>query len=290
MKVCGFSFIRNAITYDYPVEEALRSILPLCSEVVVAVGHSEDDTLKLVRSIDKKVKVIETTWDETLKEGGKVLAKETNKALQAIPSDADWCFYIQGDEVLHERFLEPVRRTMEEHLHNPRVDGLLLNYLHFFGSYDYVATAPNWYRREIRVIRNDRSIYSFKDAQGFRKKNNQKLSVKPVDARIYHYGWVKHPEIQLKKHRAFHKLYHDTDWADHHMYKSEEFDYSIIDELEKFKGTHPAVMQERIRAKNWFFDRDLSFNRLSSKNRIKKFFQKYFGFIPGEYRNYRIIS
>ena len=45
MKVTGFSFVRNAIKFDYPVFEAITSILPLCDEFVVAVGKSEDDTL-----------------------------------------------------------------------------------------------------------------------------------------------------------------------------------------------------------------------------------------------------
>ena len=93
MKVCGFSFVRNGVKFDYPFEEAIRSILPICDEVIVAVGNSEDDTLARVKAIDPKVRVVETVWDETLREGGKVLASETNKAFQAIPSDYDLAFF-----------------------------------------------------------------------------------------------------------------------------------------------------------------------------------------------------
>ncbi len=104
MKVVGFTFIRNAITYDYPIVEAIQSILPLCDQVVVAVGQSTDATLELIKNIDSpKIKIIETVWDDSLREGGRVLAEETNKAYQAIDEDADWCFYIQGDEVMHEK-------------------------------------------------------------------------------------------------------------------------------------------------------------------------------------------
>ena len=289
MKVSGFSFIRNAIRYDYPVEEAVRSVLPLCDDFYLAVGRSDDDTLELARSIDPKIQIIETEWDESLREGGKVLAVETNKAFRAIPGDSDWCFYIQADEVIHEKYLDPIRIAMEKWKDEPDVDGLILNYLHFFGSFDYVATAPNWYRKEIRIVRNDRSIYSYRDAQGFRKDNNKKLRVKQVDAFVYHYGWVKHPEIQIRKHRDFHKLYHPGEWKDTRMYKANEFDYSIIDVLARFQGSHPQVMLPRIEAQNWSFDRDLSFNKMKFKNRIKHFFEKKFGFIPGEYRNYRLV-
>ena len=48
MKVCGFSFIRNAVKYDYPIVESIRSILPICDKFVVAVGNSEDNTLQLI--------------------------------------------------------------------------------------------------------------------------------------------------------------------------------------------------------------------------------------------------
>src|SRR6266508_6547456 len=88
LKVSGFTFVRNAIKYDYPIVEAVESILPLCDEVVVAVGRSDDDTLALVRSIaSPKVRIIETIWDDALREGGRVLAIETDKAFRAIRSE-----------------------------------------------------------------------------------------------------------------------------------------------------------------------------------------------------------
>ena len=45
MKVSGFTFIRNAIKFDYPVVEAIKSILPVCDDFFVAVGNSDDNTL-----------------------------------------------------------------------------------------------------------------------------------------------------------------------------------------------------------------------------------------------------
>ena len=81
MKVAGFTFIRNAITNDYPIVEAITSILPLCDEFIIAHGNSSDDTLKLLQSIDSaKIKIIETTWNDEEREGGKTFALETDKA------------------------------------------------------------------------------------------------------------------------------------------------------------------------------------------------------------------
>ncbi len=289
MKVSGFTFIRNAIKYDYPIVEAIRSILPLCDEVVVAVGNSEDETLSLIQNIDPKIRIIETIWDDTVREGGRTLALETDKAFQAISPDADWAFYIQGDEVMHEKFLPIVKQAMEKHLNDQRVEGLLFNYLHFYGSYDYVGTSISWYPDEIRIIRNRKDIFSYRDAQGFRKQPNEKLQVKRINAWMYHYGWVKPPEKMQLKQESFHKMWHDDTWMENNVKKTEAFDYAEnIDALAIFKETHPIVMQPRIDAKNWKFDFDLSFNKVKPKDKLKRFLRKYVG-IDIRYKNFKVI-
>lgn len=290
MKVTGFSFIRNALIYDYPVVEAITSILPLCDEFIVAVGKSEDETYKLIESIDReKIRIIETIWDDSLREGGRVLALETDKAFAGIAEDTDWAFYIQGDEVVHEKYLDTIYENMIRYKDETYVDGLLFHYLHFYGSYDYVGTSSNWYKHEIRVVRNDRSIYSYRDAQGFRKKENLKLKVKPIDAYVYHYGWVKEPKAMQKKQESFHKLWHDDEWMEKNIFKAEEFDYTRkITSLKLFKDTHPKVMEKRIADKNWKFDCDIAFNRTTGKDNIKKWLKNYLG-LDFSYRNYRIV-
>jgi hypothetical protein len=290
MKVTGFSFIKNAQIYDYPVTEAITSILPLCDEFVVAVGKSDDDTYKLIENIDRqKIRIIETIWDESLREGGRVLALETDKAFAGIPDDTDWAFYIQGDEVVHEKYLDTIHENMQRYKDDPVVDGLLFGYLHFYGSYDYVGTSSNWYRNEIRVIKNDKSIYSYRDAQGFRKKGNLKLKVKPIDAYVYHYGWVKEPKAMQKKQENFHKYWHDDEWIEKNVFKADEFDYTMnLRSLRLFEETHPEVMKERIGARNWKFDYDISFDRTTGKDKIKKWLKDYLG-LDFSYRNYHVI-
>lgn len=291
MKVTGFSFIKNAIKYDYPIVEAIKSILPLCDDFVVAVGKSDDDTLDLIKQIaPDKIKIIETIWDENLREGGRVLADETNKAFASISSDTDWAFYVQGDEVLHERHLNSIYENMQKYKDESRIDGFLLKYQHFFGSYDYVGSALNWYKNEIRIVRNDQSIYSYRDAQGFRKKENEKLRVIPLDACMYHYGWVKDPRTMQVKKENFYKLWHDDNWMDQHFAKADLFDYaSNIKELKPFLDVHPEIMKERISLKNWKFDYDISLNRRTLKDKVKEFAAENLG-IHFEYRNYKSVK
>jgi hypothetical protein len=289
MKVTGFTFIRNAIKFDYPVVEAITSILSLCDEFIVAVGNSDDGTRQLIEHINSpKIRIIDTRWDDTLREGGQVLAVETNKALDAISDDTDWAFYIQGDEVVHEQYLPEIRKSMELWKDNPDIEGLVFNYLHFYGSYDFVGDSRRWYRREVRVIRNNKRIRSYRDAQGFRL-DGRKLKVKCIDAFMYHYGWVKPPEKQQLKQHHFNRYWDNQEWEINKEPVKEPFDYTHTDSVAWFNETHPQVLQERIKKMNWKFDIDPTQKKFSLKFRFLHWIEEKTGWRIGEYRNYTII-
>jgi hypothetical protein len=291
MKVCGFTFIRNAEKYDFPIVEAITSVLPLCDLFIVAAGDSDDETRNLLENINPgKIRLTDTVWDESLYKGGAVYAAETDKAFDAIPPEFDWCFYIQGDEVLHEKYLPAVKSAMRENLHIREVEGLLFGYRHFYGTYDFTGDSRKWYRNEIRIIRNDKSIRSYRDAQGFRR-NGRKLKVLPAHAEIYHYGWVRSPKYMQDKITEARKFYSGTEAAISRQAMKEEFNYSgNYDALVKFEGTHPQVMQERINRLNWKVDVDLKRVRMKPKYRLLHFIEKTTGTRLFEYRNYSLLK
>jgi len=294
MKVAGFTFIRNAVKNDYPVVEAITSILPVCDEFIVVLGNSEDETGDLIRAINSpKIKIVESIWDETLRDGGAVFAAETDKAFQAISSDADWAFYIQGDECVHEKYLPLIKTEMEANLNNTKVEGLLFKYLHFYGSYDYYGHSRRWYRREIRIVRNNKAIHSHRDAQGFRW-NDRKINVKLVDAYIYHYGWVKPPSGLTNKLRNFNRFYHDDAWMDQNLPETFEFDYTHKnpDRLIHFTDPHPAVMQQRIAATNWNLNIDIKElnKKMTFRRKALQKIEDLTGWRVSEYRNYKIVK
>lgn len=291
MKVTGFTFIRNAVKNDYPVIEAITSILSLCDEFIVAHGNSEDNTLELLKGIDSpKIKIIQTTWDDTLREGGRVFAQETDKAYAAISPDTDWAFYIQGDECVHEKYLPVIKKAMEEWVNDDSVEGLLFKYRHFYGSYDYIASSRRWYRNEIRLLKFQPGIHSYRDAQGFRK-NGRKIKVKPIDAYIYHYGWVKPPNGLKNKVVNFNLFYHTQEWMEQNLPQNYEFDYGNAHRLVKFDETHPAVISRRINVCNWKFTFDpvQLKKKVSLRYRILQKIEDITGWRIGEYKNYKII-
>ena len=292
MKVSGFSFIKNAVKFDYPVKESILSILPLVHEYVIAVGNSEDNTRELISGIESdKIKIIDTVWDDTVREGGRILAVETQKAFSAVSENVDWAFYLQGDECIHEKDYEVIQKAMETYLHDERVEGLLFNYHHFYGDYKYVGSGKRWYRNEIRIIRNNKDIISWKDAQGFRFKDERKLNVKKINATIYHYGWVKPPKISTQKSMYFNTINH-ADYVVNAEDLQKDFDYHNIDRLALFTGTHPAVMKNRLNNVNWNFEFNTlknGYKNMKFKHKVSHFIEDITGYRIGEYKNYKII-
>ena len=263
MTISGFSFVRNAVKLYYPIREAIESILPICDEFVVAVGRGDpDDTTRdEIASInDPKVKIIDTVWDQRYCKRGAIHAQQTDLAKSEC--SGDWCFYLQGDEVVHEDDHENIVARCEELVDDERVEGLLFDYLHFWGDYDHYHTGHGWYPHEIRIVRNDPSIHSWESAQSFRrfdfyedthqKEGTHKLKVAKVDARIFHYGWVRPPHLMQNKSRAFYSNHWGSEKANQFYDRApDEFDYGPLDKLGVFEGTHPKVMQDRIKKMNW---------------------------------------
>jgi hypothetical protein len=288
MKISGFTIIKDGVVNDYPVKEAILSILPVVDEMIVSIGKGTDDTEGLIRSIGSdKIKIVHSVWDPSVREGGRTLAVETDKAFGQIDPKSDWAFYIQADEVVHEKYHAAIRKAAELYLNDKKIDGLLFNYLHFYGTYDYVGDSRKWYNKEVRIIRNDSTISSYRDAQGFRREE-KKLAVKPVDAYVYHYGWVKDPYKIKQK-------FYNTSW----LWMSDEkletikggdfFDYNDFDSLNRFKGTHPRVMQERISKKNWELELDIHKKKFSLKDRLLYWIEKMTGRRLFAFRNYKIV-
>ena len=290
MKVSGFTFVKNAVKYGYPVVESIKSVLPIVDEMIVCLGDSEDESTALIESIGSdKIKIVHSVWDNNIREGGKVLAVETNKAMAATASDSDWLFYIQADEVVHEQYLTTIVDAMNKYDTDKRVEGLLFNYHHFYGSYKYIGDGRSWYSKEIRIIRNNKAIKSYQDAQGFRWADGKKLNVKLIDAYIYHYGWVKNPLTMNRKTENFGTLW-DGNKGKNKVVQEVAFDYSNIDSVTVFKGTHPAVMNVLVAKEDWNVELDIQKkNFKNTKHRILYFLWCKFGWRPFEYRNYKRI-
>ena len=291
LKISGFSFIRNGNALGYPFEAAIRSLLPLCDEIIVNVPRSTDGTLKSVRAIaEPKIRIIESEWDEKERVGDPILRRHTDLALEQCTGD--WCVYIQGDEVLHESGIPAMKRAMEKELGNAAVQGLLVDYTHFYGSFWTYAYAFGWYQREVRVIRRTSEIRAWGGAQGFRTTSGQKLRVKRSGGHYFHYGHALRPEVARIKCSSLASLYNAPDVVQQFLSRPERF-YEEDQKVKPFTGTHPVVMQKTVAAADWTY---------SSRNPLVRFRRKYFwkdmalllknctGITLGVHKNYRLID
>lgn len=265
MKISGFTFGRNAQKLYYPLKQAVQSILPIVDEFVVVLGDSDADdrSREDVLSLNSpKIKIIDTVWDLEKYPRGMEHAHQTDIAMEAC--SGDWLFYLQSDEVIHENDLPVIQKRCEELLPNKNVEGLLFNYHHFWGDYSHHHKSHGWYQHEIRMVRNDPEIHSFESAQSFRRipnfdgiryrdhENTHKLHVAKVDAHIYHYGWVRPPELMKRKIKYFNVNHRGKEKAEALDQKIPEFfDYGPLNRIAEFKETHPKVMQPVIDAFNW---------------------------------------
>jgi len=265
MKISGFSFLRNGSKLHYPILESIRSALPLVDEFVIALGDSDpdDDTRERIEAIGSdKIVLFDTVWDLDKYPRGMEHAHQTDLAKERC--SGDWLLYLQGDEVLHEDDLETLRQSCERWLDEPRVEGMLFDYEHFWGDYDHAHDSHAWYKQEIRMVRNVPEIHSFRSAQSFRripefdgvsyrsKEGTHKLQVVHSGARIFHYGWVRPPKAMQKK-RVYFTTNHQGEQVAQAMEESEAlaFDYGPLENIPRFTDTHPAVMADAIRELDW---------------------------------------
>ena len=265
MKISGFTIAKNASKLYYPIKAAIESVLPIVDEFVVALGDcdQDDDTEQIIRSIGSdKIKIIHTVWDTQKYPNGMEYARQTDIAKAAC--SGDWLFYIQCDEVLHEKYLLLIHQHCRKYLKDRSVEGFLFNYRHFWGDYDHYVLSHAWYPKEIRIIRNDPDIHSWRDAQSFRrilnfdqqnyyqKAGSRKLKVIPLQAYIYHYGFVRPPELMQKKNKNHQANYRGAIATQMRFADDQEvYDYGDLSKLHWFDEGHPQVMHDFINRFNW---------------------------------------
>jgi len=317
MKISGFTMGKNASKLYYPIKQAIESILPFVDEFVVALGDSDQDdrSREEIMSIGSdKIRIVDTVWDIEKYPRGMEHAHQTDIAKSHC--SGDWLFYVQSDEVVHEKFLPHIRENCEEYLDDKSIEGFLFKYRHFWGDYWHYQKSHCWYRKEIRIIRNDPEIHSWESAQSFRRipdfngidyrqqHNTRKLKVKELDAYIYHYGWVRPPELMVTKMKAF-TANHKGRARVEEMIRNKQFngtyDYGPLNRLPEFKDSHPDVMKEVIDQFNWKdqlrYSGPLSANQPRPKHdhlkyRVVSFLENNLlgGRRLGEFKNYLVVK
>lgn len=246
MKVSGFTIVKNAVRLEYPFVESIRSILPIVDEYVVLVGKSEDDTAAKVEAIGSpKVRIVENEWKDTVRKDGCIFSMLTNLALAECAGE--WAFYLQADEVLHEKDLPELQRLMRENLERKAVKAISLRFRHFHG--DYRTVNPYAHRKATRIVRNNGEVVSVGDAVAFALRDDPeqrsildgpKENIVRSNVFVFHYSWVKDRRKLVEKSNLMMNHY----FGEEAKLSSEyHIDLTV---MKRFRGTHPQVMEKRI--------------------------------------------
>ncbi|MGC8491521.1 MAG: glycosyltransferase [Syntrophobacteraceae bacterium] len=244
MKISGFTIVKNAINLQYPVVESILSILPIVDEYVVLLGDSQDGTLEMLKGIgSEKIRILEDEWHDDFKADGQIFSHLTNIALSKCKGD--WAFYLQADEVIHEKDLPALQRLIAKCDKKPAVMAISLRFLHFYG--DYQTRNPYMHRKACRIVRNNGQVVSIWDAVAFGMRGApgrilagpRKHYVKS-NIPVYHYTSVKDPSRLLEKENLIRVHYNGdrVQLADSHHYD--------LTMMKRFRKSHPKVMEKRI--------------------------------------------
>ena len=263
MKISAFTIIKNAIKYDYPVVESIKSLEPFVDEYIINIGDSDDETEKLIRDNfgdNPKFVLFNSVW-EPKEQGMTFFRNQTNLALEKCTGD--WVFYLQADECVHEDQISSIKQEMERADESGK-KAMMFEFLHFEKNYSKLKKTYSEgfeaYEREIRAFKNDGNVFSHGDAMGFAYKDRQR-DLKSVPellylsrANIFHYGYVKDPKTMLEKKLYLKEFYfsdpsftEDQKKIENGKIRSKGDQYKYIRQLNDFAGIHPTSMLAKIK-------------------------------------------
>ena len=274
MIVSAFTFIKNGDILGYPFIESIKSVLPIVDEFVINVGDCEDRTLEKINNISScKIKVIQSSWNENMVDRGFIYGQQ--KMIAQYSCSGDWLFYIEGDEIYHEKDLMHIREQLEANLNEEKVEAIAFKFLHFYGNKNSYLNSPGWYRSEARIIKS--SIRSYAPDGLFwlvldSNKHGRYPRAKLLDIYCYHYGWVRsEEEMNLKSHKV--QKYWNKKYT--------KIDYSQIDQkiIREFKDKHPSIMKQWLKNDKEIFkaDKNYKLTKKQRKHRLMILFERIFG-------------
>jgi hypothetical protein len=274
MKVSAFTFIKNGQILGYPFLQSIQSIIPIVDEFIINVGKSDDNTLELVKSISSpKIRIIESEWNDSMQHSGYVYGQQ--KMIAQFNCSGDWAFYVECDEVYHEDDLKQITKSMNIHLHDPNVEALVFDFIHFYGNSNSVLNSPGWYRSEARIIKNSVRSYAPDGLFWVVLESNRKgryPKAKHTGVNCYHYGWVRsEDQMNLKSEKG------QKYWGSAPVkIKYNQMDQTIIQE---FHGSHPKIIQDWLPKDVGLYMVDSSY-KVTSKQKKHRFMmklEKFFG-------------
>ena len=250
MSISVYSYCTNAIKDEFFLIEGIKSALLFADEVVVMDGGSTDETISKIEEIkDNRIKVYRNDWLDSL---GKSMGA-INRSLAIGRCTSDWCILMDADEVFHEEDAEEIKDAAK-HIDSDII-AAEFNTIHFYKDYGHtINNVPDWkdlYNKKVYMVRNGLGIHH--GAIGMEPDGHVDINGQPIphDKRMhipcvnmYHYGHTRTKESYVKKYNKIHSRH--KGWWNYTPLTMDEFEWKSEWKLNKFEGTHPAVMNDRM--------------------------------------------
>jgi hypothetical protein len=196
-KLSGTTMIRDGVLYDYCFVESIKCLQELCEEVIICDAGSTDGTVEILRQLeDNKTKVIYREPDEW--ESLKPIGKErlnyfSNLAIEQVSHE--WNYYQQGDEVTSQDCYDAIHKAVNCGISH----SYFVKRINLWGSpYTRLNVMQNRMPCSEAIVRLAQSRFrTYSDAESICVDAVSDMFFK--DITMVHYGFVRKPEIMLKK-------------------------------------------------------------------------------------------
>lgn len=236
MKITGTMVLRNAVKLGYPFELAIRSLRPLCDEVIILVDPtSEDDTLDRVIDLLPDI-IVQSSWDMSNHRGHTNCEISVQTEHVCAEATGDWIFSLQADEVLHEEEAATLRAAASA-AEADGVSALEIMRLYFYGSLRQYRT--DWTIPMVRFFKRGAWKPDVDGAMRFDPCTPRERKKSLSTAKIYHYSRVGDPQAIAERVRNLDGFFHEPSRVEQGEVKP--YDFSRLRKLDTYViGALPA--------------------------------------------------
>lgn len=249
MTLGGNVCIRNGFALDYCWREAVKSLLPICDEVVICDIESTDGTREWIdawAAKEPKINVVSHPWTDPVRDN-QWWPEIVNYARQHLKTD--WFIQLDADEILFEEDYELVKDAAK----NQRV--CYCRRLNFWSDPQHLI--PEGVCCGSKVLRIAGTKMPIPSDYPYEPANETCARAVESQIRIGHYGFLRHRAQFFTKAKVVHKIWSGE--LDPRLASAENFKgkWSTMpgvtgweDRLVAYSGTHPKIIHD------WLKERD----------------------------------
>jgi glycosyltransferase involved in cell wall biosynthesis len=246
--LAGIVPVRNGFRLDYCWEEAARSLLAFCDEVVICDCESDDGTKQAIdkwASEDSRITPVTFLWTDPR---GDISWWPTFLNYARHHAKSDWVIQLDADEILHEDSHAEVRQAVENKT------PLICQRYNFWRDAQHLI--PHGHCCGYEVVRVGPQPWFLPSDYPDIRASQIVSAAKPSTVKIMHYGFLRRREAVFAKMREIQRIWlngYDSRLeaaeAEGGNWMADQRVAEWVKDLLPFNGTHPEII------KPWLLER-----------------------------------